>query len=113
MPLPLLFTLPPSNRHDFITLNANTSTLPALNQRITATLAASPNCIEFMAQHKPASASPPRIQQLRVHWDNNKTRDARIWPEYTIVTEDNLGAILAVLGADPGRGVLEVKVGEE
>jgi len=66
-----------------------------------------------MAQHKPASASPPRIQQLRVHWDNNKTRDARIWPEYTIVTEDNLGAILAVLGADPGRGVLEVKVGEE
>jgi len=46
MPLPLLFTLPPSNRHDFITLNANTSTLPALNQRITATLAASPNCIE-------------------------------------------------------------------
>ncbi|KAI8938761.1 hypothetical protein NX059_004627 [Plenodomus lindquistii] len=113
MSLPLLFTLPPSNRHEFITLDTSSTskpTLKSLNKLITSTIAESPNCAEFMAHHKSPSAQKETIQQLRMHWDT-KMRDSKIWPEYTVVTEDNLGAILELLKGSPGMGVLEVKVG--
>ncbi|OAL51852.1 hypothetical protein IQ07DRAFT_678976 [Pyrenochaeta sp. DS3sAY3a] len=111
MSLPLLFTLPPSNRHEFILLDPSSKpSLKTLNKQITATIAASPNCAEFMGKYKAADAQES-IQEFKVHWDT-KTRDGKIWPEYTVVTEDNLPAILELLKLDPTRGVLEVKVGK-
>ncbi|KAF1916029.1 hypothetical protein BDU57DRAFT_450034 [Ampelomyces quisqualis] len=115
MTFPLLFTLPPSSHHEIICLSTSSQTsLKSLNKQITSTIASSPNCAEFMAKHKKAdeSGAPETIQELRVHWDT-KTRDGRIWPEYTVVTEENLAAVLAVLEKNTGRGdVLEVKVGK-
>jgi hypothetical protein len=66
-----------------------------------------------MAKHKKADESGAKeiIQEFRIHWDT-KTRDSKIWPEYTVVTEENLAAILALLEKNPGRDVLEVKVGK-
>ncbi|KAF2846753.1 hypothetical protein T440DRAFT_510703 [Plenodomus tracheiphilus IPT5] len=113
MSLPLLFTLPPSNRHEFITLDTTSKpTLKALNKLITSTIAESPNCAEFMAKHKSADTAKETIQQLRMHWDT-KTRDGKIWPEYTVVTDENFGAILELLKGNPVMGVLEVKVGKD
>jgi hypothetical protein len=114
MSIPLLFTLPPSNRHEIILLDTSSKTsLKALNAQITSTIAASPNCAEFMGKYKKADESGAKetIQEFRIHWDT-KSRDAKIWPEYTVVTEENLGAILELLKGAPGRDVLEIKVGK-
>jgi hypothetical protein len=111
MSIPLLFTLPPSSRHEIILLSTSpVPTLKSLNKQITSTIASSPNCAEFMAQHKKAGESEI-IQEFKIHWDT-KTRDGKIWPEYTVVTEENFGAILELLKGNPGRDVLEVRVGK-
>lgn len=52
------------------------------------------------------------IQEFRIHWDN-KARDAKMWPEYTVVTEENFGAIVQVLKGEVRGGVLEVKTGKD
>ncbi|KAF9696287.1 hypothetical protein EKO04_005623 [Ascochyta lentis] len=111
MSIPLLFTIPPSNRHEFLTLDPSTKpTLKALNKQITSTLASSPNCAEFMGKYKSAE-SKEAIQEFRVHW-SSKEYDLKVWPEYTVVTEENLGAVLEVLQREPKSGVLEIKVGK-
>ena len=112
MSFPILFTLPPSNRHELILLDTSSKpTLKALNKQITATIASSPNCAEFMGKYKSNEGPAEQIQEIRVHW-NPKERDTKIWPEHTIVTEENFAAILEVLKASPAGGVLEIKVGK-
>jgi hypothetical protein len=84
--------------------------LKSLNKLITSTIASSPNCAEFMAQHKKVEGKEI-IEEFKIHWDT-KTRDGKVWPEYTVVTNENLGAILEVLKGNVGRDVLEVRVGK-
>src|SRR5690242_19023408 len=109
---PLLFTIPPSNRHEFLILDTTSSkpTLKALNKQSTTTLASSPNCAEFMGKYK-STETKEQIQEFRIHW-SSKEYDLKVWPEYTVVTDENLGAILELLKKDPKSGVLEVKVGK-
>jgi len=64
-----------------------------------------------MAKHKPKDAPQEQIQELRIHWSENG-RDRKVWPEYTVVTEENLAGIVELLKAGIGRDVLEVKVGK-
>ncbi|CBY02382.1 predicted protein [Plenodomus lingam JN3] len=159
MAVPLLFTLPPSNRHDFLALDPSDKyTLKSLNKLITATIASSPNCEEcmvsflfstpstlplppstpqvppplpsplpstlplphpslthppptVMASHKPPTSTPETIQQLRMHWDTKKL-PAKMWPEYTVLTEENVNVILQIVGREFGIGVLEVGLGK-
>ncbi|KAF2728328.1 hypothetical protein EJ04DRAFT_516696 [Polyplosphaeria fusca] len=111
MSLPLLFTLPPSNRHELILLDTSTkTTLKSLNKQITSTISSSPNCAEFMSKYKSKDLTES-ITELRVHWSESG-RDRKVWPEWTIVTDENLGAVIEVLRLGVGRDVLEVKVGK-
>lgn len=64
-----------------------------------------------MAKHKAADGPAETIQEFKIHWDT-KTRDGKIWPEYTVVTDENFGPILELLKQNPVMGVLEVKVGK-
>ena len=118
--IPVLFTLPPSSRHEFLLLPYKSPTSPTapapitikeLNRLIVATISKSPNCAEFMGSYKPQSDSPPHITEIRVHWAE-AGRDRRVWPQYTIITEDNLAAVLDTIarGGGIGRDVLEIKV---
>lgn len=111
MSFPILFTVPPSNRHEFLILDTSSKpTLKALNKQITTTLASSPNCAEFMGKYK-SSETKEQIQEFKIHW-SSKEYDLKVWPEYTVVTDENFGAILEVLKKDPKSGVLEIKVGK-
>ncbi|KAJ4317308.1 hypothetical protein N0V94_004993 [Neodidymelliopsis sp. IMI 364377] len=111
MSFPLLFTVPPSNRHEFIFLDTSSKpTLKALNKQITSTLASSPNCAEFMGKYK-SSETKEQIQEFKIHW-SSKEYDLKVWPEYTVVTDENFGAILDLLQKEPKSGVLEIKVGK-
>ena len=65
-----------------------------------------------MAKHKKSDESTKEtIQEFKIHWDT-KSRDSKIWPEYTVVTDENIGAILELLKIAPGKDVLEIKVGK-
>ncbi|EMD97343.1 hypothetical protein COCC4DRAFT_81826 [Bipolaris maydis ATCC 48331] len=110
--IPIVFTLPPSNRHDFLFLDiSDKSPLKALNKQITSLIATSPNCTEFMAKHKAQDGPAEQIQEFKIHWDV-KGRE-KIWPEYTVLTEENIKVIVQMLKADPRMGVLEVKLGKD
>ena len=64
-----------------------------------------------MQKHK-SSEVKEQIQEIRIHW-SEAGRDRKVWPEYTIVTEDNYPAILELLKMGSAKDVLEVKVGKE
>ena len=49
--------------------------------------------------------------RFKIHWDN-KNKDAKIWPESTVLTEENFGAVVEILKGNPGAGVLEIKTGK-
>ena len=63
-----------------------------------------------MQKHKSGGVKE-QIQEIRVHWSESG-RDRKVWPEYTVVTEDNFPAILEVLKSSNAKDVLEIKVGE-
>ncbi|KAF2794476.1 hypothetical protein K505DRAFT_349261 [Melanomma pulvis-pyrius CBS 109.77] len=110
MSLPILFTLPPSNRHEIILVDTTaTPTLKTLNKQITAVIATSPNCAEFMNKYKSAEVKET-IQEFKIHW-SEAGRDRKVWPEYTVVTDENLAAVLELLKLGVGRDVLEIRVG--
>jgi hypothetical protein len=64
-----------------------------------------------MGKYKSAETKES-IQEFRIHWSESG-RDRKSWPEYTIVTDENLGAILELLKMGAGKDVLEVKMGKE
>ena len=64
-----------------------------------------------MAKHK-STSSKESIQEFKIHWDT-KSRDPKIWPEYTIITDENFAAILELLKSAGGKDVIEVKVGKD
>lgn len=64
-----------------------------------------------MAKHK-SPDTKETIQEFKIHWDT-KSRDGKLWPEYTVLTDENFGAILEMLKLLPGKDVLEVKVGKD
>ncbi|KAF2114172.1 hypothetical protein BDV96DRAFT_600895 [Lophiotrema nucula] len=110
--IPLLFTIPPSNRHEIILLDTSAKpSLKAINKQIVSTIATSANCAEFMGKYKSKDAGES-IQEIKIHW-SEYGRDLKVWPEYTIVTEENLVAILELLKLGVGKDVLEIKVGKD
>ncbi|KAH4019288.1 hypothetical protein HBI81_192610 [Parastagonospora nodorum] len=111
MSIPLLVRLGPSSRHELILLPASPiPSLKSLNALVTRTIGSSPNCAEPMSQHKNPETKE-QIQEFKIHWDR-QARDGKIWPEYTVVHEGNLEAVVEMLKVSPGRDVLEVRVGK-
>ena len=53
--IPVMFTLPPSNRHELILLDTEKPSLKALNKQITSTIESSPNCAECSSPVSPPS----------------------------------------------------------
>jgi hypothetical protein len=64
-----------------------------------------------MSKYK-SSETKETIQEFKIHWSESG-RDRKAWPEYTIVTDENLPAILELLKMGAGKDVLEIKVGKE
>lgn len=63
-----------------------------------------------MQKHKSPDAKEI-IQEIKVLWNNSANKDD-VWPDSTIVTEENFGAIIEVLKGGIKAGVLAIKVGK-
>lgn len=65
-----------------------------------------------MGKYKSSENAPTEsIQEFKIHWSESG-RDRKVWPEYTVVTEANLPALIELLKLGAGRDVLEIKVGK-
>jgi hypothetical protein len=112
--VPILFTVDGTTRHEVILVSPAHATLPSLSAAMARLAAASPNCGEFMAHYKKkGSGDPPGVEEIRVRWDA-RSHDPKIFPASTVVTEDNLRAVVEMIGrSGVGRDTLEVRLTKE
>jgi hypothetical protein len=111
--VPILFTIDGTTRHEVILVSPTHATLPSLSAAMARIAASSPNCGEFMAHYKKSSAAPPGVEEIRVRWDA-RSHDPKIFPASTVVTGDNLRAVVEMIGrSGVGRDTLEVRMAKE
>ncbi|TID27055.1 hypothetical protein E6O75_ATG01548 [Venturia nashicola] len=99
--IPILFTIASSNRHDLLLTTPSTS-YTHLTTSIATLASTSPNCEEFMSKYKKrrSASIPARVKSLKVKWGVGSTT----WPRVTVVTEENLGAVLCMMERGVGSG---------
>ena len=106
--IPILFTAGPS-RHDVLLISPSKASLDGVKKDILSLLEKSPNCEEFMAKYKKGEEE---ITRLVVKW-NAQSHDPKIYPATTIVTEDNIEALVKMIGmSGVGKDTLEVQFGK-
>jgi hypothetical protein len=106
--IPLLFSIENSNRHELFIISSAAG-LSDLTSEIETLAASSPNCKEFMSKYK--KAGEEKVVELKVRW-GVAARESKIWPQTTILTEENTEAVLMMIerGGGLGRDVIEVKL---
>jgi len=111
--VPILFTVDGTSRHEVILVSPAHATLPGLSATMARIAASSPNCGEFMAHYKKKGGATPGVEEIRVRWDA-RSHDPKIFPASTVVTEDNLRAVVEMIGkSGVGRDTLEVRMAKE
>ncbi|KAF2398040.1 hypothetical protein EJ06DRAFT_558447 [Trichodelitschia bisporula] len=108
--IPVLFNIINSARHELFIVSTGAS-YSDLTEEIERLMSSSPNCKEFMSQYKAEGGG--KVAELKVVW-GAQGRDPKIWPQTTIVTDDNCEAVLNMIerGGGVGRDVLQVKLAE-
>jgi len=53
-----------------------------------------------------------KVASMKIRWGASGGRDEKIWPKATVLTEENIEAVLMMMerGGGVGRDVLEVKL---
>lgn len=103
---PLLFTVNGPKRHELLITNT-TASLKELHAQIEDLVSDSPNAQEFMAKYK-KQGPKEKVTELKMRW-SNEGRDAKWWPQSTVITEDNIDAVLSLIErSGVGKDVLEV-----
>ena len=82
--------------------------LPDLTSRIERLIATSPNAGEFMGKYRSKDISET-VREITVKWAA-EGRDSRVFVKETLVTEENVEAVLRMMGVGVGRDVFDVKV---
>ncbi|KAF4555740.1 Hypothetical protein D9617_2g057030 [Elsinoe fawcettii] len=104
---PILFTVGMSNKHDVILIDPSLS-IGDLKKQIQTVIEKSPNCAEALSKYSKTKYTQT-VTGLKVRW-SGEPRDARLWPNGTILTEDNVEASLSLVSLHQGKDVLEVEV---
>ncbi|KAF2222434.1 hypothetical protein BDZ85DRAFT_263652 [Elsinoe ampelina] len=104
---PILFTVGVSNKHDVILVDPSLS-ISDLQSQIQSIIEKSPNCAEALSKYSKTKYRQT-VKGIKVRW-SGEPRDARLWPNGTILTEDNIEASLSLVSLHQGKDVLEVEV---
>jgi hypothetical protein len=109
--VPILFTVGTS-RHELLLVSPSKASLEGLKHEIKSIVAESPNCEEFMAQHKKAEENEAEVAKIVVKW-SAQSHDPKIFPRVTVVTERNFEAVIRMIGiSGVGRDTLDVTFAE-
>jgi hypothetical protein len=121
---PALFTIDNSSRHEskdstqersllsrltptVILINPNLD-LPSLTSQIEHTIATSPNAGEFLGKYRSKDVTET-VKEIVVKWAS-EGRDSRTFVRETLVTEENLEAVLKMMAVGVGKDVFDVKI---
>jgi hypothetical protein len=103
---PILFTVNGPKRHEVL-ITSTTASLKQLSAQIENLITDSPNSQEFMVKYKKAGPKE-RVTEIKVRW-SAQGRDPKWWPHSTVVTEDNIDAVLSLVErSGVGKDLLEV-----
>jgi len=103
---PILFTVNGPKRHEVI-ITSTTASIRELSAQIENLVANSPNSQEFMVKYK-KQGPKEKVIEMKVRW-STEGRDPKWWPQSTVVTEDNIDAVLSLVErSGVGKDVLEV-----
>ena len=103
---PILFTVNGPKRHEVLITSA-TASIKELSAQIENLIATSPNSQEFMVKYKKPGPKE-RVTEMKVRW-SGEGRDPKWWPQSTVVTEDNIDAVLSLVErSGVGKDLLEV-----
>lgn len=103
---PILFTVNGPKRHEVL-ITSTTASLKELSAQIESLIAASPNSQEFMVKYKKPGPKE-KVTEMKVRW-STEGRDPKWWPHNTVMTEDNIDAVLSLVErSGVGKDVLEV-----
>ena len=111
---PLLVMVNGNTRHEVLLVSPTTSR-QALSEYILEATSSSPNCQEFMGKYKAKNeeSSNEEVVELKMRW-SQVAREPKMWPQSTIITEDNIDAVLMMVErSGVGRDFLEVKLAEK
>ena len=107
---PVLFTIGTSNLHDVISVNP-TMRLKEIRRKVQAVVASSPNCEERLSKYS-KNKNVLEARGLKVRW-SGEPREAKLWPSSTIITDENVEAVLGLMALHGGKDVLEVEMHQE
>jgi len=103
---PILFTVNGPKRHEVL-ITSTTASLKQLSAQIENLIADSPNSQEFMVKYKKPGPKE-KVTEMKMRW-SAEGRDPKWWPQSTVVTEDNVDAVLSLVErTGVGKDVLEV-----
>lgn len=103
-----MFNIDGTQCHDILLVD---TTIPyrELLWAIQDKLKVSKNCEEIMSRYRTAGSQD--IEGMKVQWAS-AGRDSKNWPSSTIVTDDNLDAVLRMMELGHGKDVMEVHLRE-
>jgi len=88
-------------------VNPNLS-LPSLTSQIERVIATSPNAGEFLGKYRSKDVTET-VKEIVVKWAS-EGRDSRTFVRETLVTEENLEAVLRMMAVGVGKDVFDVKI---
>ena len=88
-------------------MNPNLS-LPSLTSQIERVIATSPNAGEFLGKYRSKDVTET-VKEIVVKWAS-EGRDSRVFVRETLLTEENLEAVLKMMAVGVGKDVFDVKV---
>ena len=103
---PILFTVGNSSRHDVVLINSGLS-IADISSKIESAISASPNCRGALDKYS-KNKNPHEVKSVKVRWAG-EPRESRLWPNATILTEDNVEAVLKLVALHDGKDIIEVE----
>jgi hypothetical protein len=82
--------------------------LPSLTSQIERVIATSPNAGEFLGKYRSKDVTET-VKEIVVKWAS-EGRDSRVFVRETLVTEENLEAVLKMMAVGVGKDVFDVKI---
>lgn len=101
---PIVFSIGGSGRHEVIFINPGLS-IQDISAKVEGIVTTSKNCEEPLAKYK-KKGEPEKVTQIEMRW-SREGRDTTIFPKSTIITEDNIEAVLSLAG---GNDVLDIEM---
>lgn len=92
-----------------ILLSASTN-IQELQTKIAGIIPKSPNCAEALAKYS-KSKGDWKVNEIKVRW-SGEPREARLWPSSTILTEENVEAVLQLVALHGGKDVMMVEASQ-